>query len=113
MPPEPLLVVRDLSIDLLPARNLTRDSARIAPRNLLRDVSFQLPRGVIAGLRGDSGSGKTTLALALLNLLPREPTASPARSCSMAATSSPCRKPLSKRCAAPKSPWFSRTPCWP
>jgi len=57
MPPEPLLVVRDLSIDLLPTHPI------------LRNVSFQLPEGTIAGLCGDSGSGKTTLALALLNLL--------------------------------------------
>jgi len=61
MPPQPLLVVRDLSIDLhRPAQSI------------LRGVSFQLPEATIAGLCGDSGSGKTTLALALLNLLPPE-----------------------------------------
>ena len=58
MPPEPLLVVRDLSIDLL------RPAQRI-----LHAVSFQIPEATIAGLCGDSGSGKTTLALALLKLL--------------------------------------------
>ena len=58
MPPEPLLEVRDLRIDLLPHQSI------------LRGVSFDIPEGSIAGLSGDSGSGKTTLALALLKLLP-------------------------------------------
>jgi ABC-type glutathione transport system ATPase component len=58
MPPEPLLEVRDLSIRLLPHREI------------LRGVSFDIPTGAITGLSGDSGSGKTTLALALLKLLP-------------------------------------------
>jgi len=58
MPPEPLLEVRDLSIRLLPHRDI------------LRGVCFDIPTGTIAGLSGDSGSGKTTLALALLKLLP-------------------------------------------
>jgi ABC-type glutathione transport system ATPase component len=58
MPPEPLLEVRDLRIDLLPQQSI------------LRGVSFDIPEGSIAGLSGDSGSGKTTLALALLKLLP-------------------------------------------
>src|SRR3954447_9582268 len=59
MPLQPLLVVRDLSIDLhRPAQSI------------LRGVSFQIPEATIAGLCGDSGSGKTTLALALLKLLP-------------------------------------------
>jgi len=58
MPSEPLLEVRDLSIHLLPHREI------------LRAVSFDIPTATIAGLSGDSGSGKTTLALALLQLLP-------------------------------------------
>ena len=58
MPPEALLEVRDLRIDLIPHRGI------------LHAVSFDIPTGTIAGLSGDSGSGKTTLALALLNLLP-------------------------------------------
>jgi len=58
MPPEPLLEVRDLRIDLLPHQGI------------LRGVSFDIPAGSIAGLSGDSGCGKTTLALALLKLLP-------------------------------------------
>jgi ABC-type glutathione transport system ATPase component len=58
MPPEPLLEVRDLCVKLLPRRRI------------LSGVSFDIPRGSVAGLSGDSGSGKTTLALALLKLLP-------------------------------------------
>jgi energy-coupling factor transporter ATP-binding protein EcfA2 len=58
MPPEPLLEVRNLCIELLPRRGI------------LSGVSFDIPMGTIAGLSGDSGSGKTTLALALLKLLP-------------------------------------------
>src|SRR5260370_15694567 len=58
MPPEALLEVRDLCIDLIPHRGI------------LRGVSFDIPKETIAGLSGDSGSGKTTLALALLKLLP-------------------------------------------
>jgi ABC-type glutathione transport system ATPase component len=54
---EPLLEVRDLCVKLLPQGEI------------LRGVSFDIPRGNIAGLSGDSGSGKTTLALALLKLL--------------------------------------------
>ncbi len=57
MPPEALLEVRDLCIDLIPHRSI------------LRGVTFDISTGSIAGLSGDSGSGKTTLALALLKLL--------------------------------------------
>jgi ABC-type glutathione transport system ATPase component len=55
---EPLLQVRDLTIDLA------------SGRNIISEVSFQIERGAIVGLFGESGCGKTTLALALLNLLP-------------------------------------------
>jgi ABC-type glutathione transport system ATPase component len=58
MPPEPLLEVRDLSVELLPHRPI------------LRGVCLDIPPASIIGLSGDSGSGKSTLALALLNLLP-------------------------------------------
>jgi ABC-type glutathione transport system ATPase component len=44
----------------------------LGERAVLRDVSFQLEAGEIAGLYGASGCGKTTLALALLRLLPPE-----------------------------------------
>ena len=56
------LAVRDLSVDLISARN--------AAVPVLSGVSFQVDAGSIVGLFGESGCGKTTLALALLNLLP-------------------------------------------
>ena len=59
MPPEPLLDVRNLSVELRPQSQI-----------VLRSVSLQIPEASIVGLCGRSGSGKTTLALALLNLLP-------------------------------------------
>jgi len=59
MPPEPLLDVRNLSVELRPQSQM-----------VLRSVSLQIPEASIVGLCGRSGSGKTTLALALLNLLP-------------------------------------------
>jgi ABC-type glutathione transport system ATPase component len=58
MPGEPLLEVRDLSIHLLP------------DRELLRGMSFTIPQATIVGLAGESGSGKTTIALSILKLLP-------------------------------------------
>jgi peptide/nickel transport system ATP-binding protein len=58
MPIEPLLEVRDLSIEFL------------SGRKLLQGVNFEIPTATILGLSGDSGSGKTTLALAVLDLLP-------------------------------------------
>jgi ABC-type glutathione transport system ATPase component len=57
MPAEPLLEVRKLSIELLPGREV------------LRETSFAIRGGEIVGLAGDSGSGKTTLALAIPGLL--------------------------------------------
>jgi ABC-type glutathione transport system ATPase component len=60
MPDEPLLEVCQLSIRLLP------------DRQLFHKVSFSIPSATIVGLSGPSGSGKTTLALAILNLLPAD-----------------------------------------
>lgn len=51
---------------------LQRLSVRYADqsRPVLREVSFELQHGEIAGFFGESGSGKTTLGLALAGLLP-------------------------------------------
>jgi oligopeptide/dipeptide ABC transporter ATP-binding protein len=58
---EPVLSVRNLSIDFLTPRGAVR---------ALRDVSIDVPRGHIVGVVGESGSGKTTLVSAAMRLLP-------------------------------------------
>jgi oligopeptide/dipeptide ABC transporter ATP-binding protein len=63
-PPEPLLEVRELAIDLARPGNPTLP--------VVAEASFEVPRGAILGLFGESGCGKTTLALALPGLLARE-----------------------------------------
>ncbi len=71
MSAEPLIRVRDLRLSL-------PDMARkpllgAAPRiEILKGLSFDLPRGAITGIVGESGSGKTTAGRALVRLL--EPT---------------------------------------
>lgn len=62
-PPEPLLQVRDLSVELVSKPNATLP--------IVAGASFDVPRGRIVGLFGESGCGKTTLASALPGLLPR------------------------------------------
>ena len=61
---EPLLQVRDLSIDLVRAKGPALP--------VVSEASFEIPRGAILGLFGESGCGKTTLALALPGLLAPE-----------------------------------------
>jgi oligopeptide/dipeptide ABC transporter ATP-binding protein len=58
--PEPVLQVRDLSIDFQTARGLLR---------ALRNVDLTVPAGEIVGVVGESGCGKSTLIFAVLNLL--------------------------------------------
>lgn len=58
---EPLLQVRDLSVQLCSNRQVILDR-----------VSFELAEGEAAGLLGESGAGKTTLALTLVRLLSPE-----------------------------------------
>ena len=58
--PEPVLSVRDLSID-------------IGLHRVVDGVAFDLRPGGCLGIVGESGSGKTLTALALLRLLPTPP----------------------------------------
>jgi len=66
-PPEPLLQVRGLTIDLEPVRGAAGTAGRV-----VAGASFEVRSGSITGLLGESGCGKTTLALALLGLLPAD-----------------------------------------
>jgi len=57
---DPVLAIRDLSIDFLTARGRV---------HALRGVSLEVPRGAIVGVVGESGAGKTTMLLAAMRLL--------------------------------------------
>jgi len=58
---EPLLSIRDLSVDYV---------TDTGPVRAVDRVSLAVARGEIVGLAGESGSGKTTLAQVLLRILP-------------------------------------------
>lgn len=60
MSTEPVLDVRDLSVDFLTPRG---------PVHALRRVDLTVPRGRIVGVVGESGCGKTTLVSSVLRLL--------------------------------------------
>jgi peptide/nickel transport system ATP-binding protein len=61
MTPDPLLTVRDLSVDYVTDSGLVRAVDR---------VSIELAPGEILGIAGESGSGKSTFAQALMRILP-------------------------------------------
>jgi len=60
MPEEPVLEVRDLSVDYVLARGNVR---------AVDDVSFTVNRGEFLGIVGESGCGKSTLLFAVAQLL--------------------------------------------
>ncbi|UOR04847.1 ABC transporter ATP-binding protein [Hymenobacter aerilatus] len=62
--PQPLLSVRDLTIDFSSHRGDTRAVA---------NVSFDLHRGETLAIVGESGSGKSVTSLALMGLIPLPP----------------------------------------
>jgi peptide/nickel transport system ATP-binding protein len=64
MSDEPLLSVRDLSVDY-------RDADGDGTTRAVSGVSFDVHPGESIALIGESGCGKTTLSLALLRLLPK------------------------------------------
>ncbi|MDR1322172.1 MAG: ABC transporter ATP-binding protein [Gracilibacteraceae bacterium] len=59
----PLLEVKNLSVSF---------RTENGPVQVVRDVSFTLAAGEIAGLVGESGSGKSVLSFAVMGLLPRD-----------------------------------------
>ena len=60
---EPMLEVRNLVVDVVPARG-----DRIS---ILRGVDLTVERGTVMGVVGESGSGKTMLLRALMSILPQ------------------------------------------
>jgi ABC-type dipeptide/oligopeptide/nickel transport system ATPase component len=63
-PPEPLLDVRDLTIEFATERG---------PFEAVKQVSFSVAKGETLAIVGESGSGKSVSALALTRLLPVPP----------------------------------------
>jgi peptide/nickel transport system ATP-binding protein len=57
---EPVLQLKDLSIEYRTARGIVRAADR---------VSFDVPKGAIVGLVGESGCGKTTVARAITGVM--------------------------------------------
>ncbi|WP_274630397.1 ABC transporter ATP-binding protein [Arvimicrobium flavum] len=59
---QPVLAVRDLCISV-PGEN--------GPISLVRDLSFDIPRGRTLAVVGESGSGKSVSALSIMRLMPK------------------------------------------
>ena len=64
MTTENILDIRDLSVGF-------RDTETKQVVNVLRDVSFSLPRQHILGVVGESGCGKSVTMHTVMGLLPR------------------------------------------
>ncbi|WP_426489803.1 ABC transporter ATP-binding protein [Hymenobacter sp. 102] len=62
--PQPILSVRNLTIDFHSHRGTTR---------AVQDISFELHRGETLAIVGESGSGKSVTSLALMGLIPLPP----------------------------------------
>ncbi|NLN15584.1 MAG: ABC transporter ATP-binding protein [Tissierellia bacterium] len=54
--------------NILTIENLTKDYGEF----ILKEVSFQLPKGCIMGLVGENGAGKTTIIKLILNLIKKD-----------------------------------------
>ena len=57
----PLVQIKDFSISFAQQKEIT---------SVVKNISFQIPRGKITALIGESGSGKSVTALSFLQLLP-------------------------------------------
>ena len=60
-------LMKDKMNSLLSIKNLT---VAVGAKEIVHDVSFDVPRGKIVAIAGASGSGKTTIGLSILRLLP-------------------------------------------
>ena len=58
----PTLAVRDLNVSF---------RSRVGEVRIVRDISFEIPRGEVFAIIGESGSGKSTTAQAIMGLQPR------------------------------------------
>ncbi len=61
---EPLLQIKNLSIDFLKEKERT---------HAIKEINLQINRGEITALAGESGSGKSVTSLSILQLLPTPP----------------------------------------
>src|SRR5436190_2358467 len=60
----PLISIKDLSVDFITEKQITR---------AIKNISFQVDRGGVVAIVGESGSGKTVTSLSILQLLPSPP----------------------------------------
>jgi peptide/nickel transport system ATP-binding protein len=65
---EPLLKIRDLSVDF---------NSALGKTTAVSNINFEVERGEIVAIVGESGSGKSVTSLSILQLLPSPPAAYP------------------------------------